>query len=171
MLPVPGKKTCHDPMAVLCKRCKCRFGFLHGGSCCSSARVYGIGNAQVSLHPPGILAIDAPCPPPVKKPTSKTEGSPIDEQTSSMAGVTAPTAEAGPVRRMGSAESLLVPCRAGDVPVAGRLERRIGREPCPDRSGDAGSLALGADCDRTVSGSISSQQDRRSRGGRSQDRN
>ena len=81
---------------------------------------------------------------------SKTEGSSIDEKTSSMAGVTAKSTETGPVRHMGSAESILVPSRAGNVPVAGRLERRAGREPRPDRGRDAGPLALGAYRDRAV---------------------
>ena len=77
-------------MAAFCKCCKCRFGFLQGGSRCSSARVYGIGNAQVCLHSAGIVTFDAPYRSPVKKPTLQTKGASVDEKTSSMAGVIVP---------------------------------------------------------------------------------
>src|SRR5712671_3026241 len=151
MLAAPGKKNVPRSMAVFFASAESvGLVFSTGGSCCCSARVYGIGNAQVSLHPPGILAVDAPGPSTVKSLTSKTEGLSVDEKTSSMAGVTAPPAEASPVRRVGPAEPLLVPRRAGHVPIAGRLERRFGREPCPDRSRDAGPLAVGANRSRTV---------------------
>ena len=123
------KKSATVDGSRLCKCCICRSGFLQGGSCCSSATVYGVGNTQVSFPPPAILGVDAHCPSPVKKPAPKTKGPSIDEKTSSMAGVTAPSAKAGPVRRIGPAESLLVSDRAGDVPVAGRIERRLGRQP------------------------------------------